>query len=140
MFLVGCTSNLGSVNSESKASLLQYDSATVGQAKDEVKTEPSVTVNKQVKPEVSSQTSNSSQKVNTYEATSYSEKTSAVEKINSLSNDNFYTNVDGNQVHSPAYSNSVPSGATALCNDGEYSFSKHRRGTCSGHGGVAQWL
>ena len=33
-----------------------------------------------------------------------------------------------------------PAGATALCNDGTYSFSQHRQGTCSHHGGVAQWL
>lgn len=57
-----------------------------------------------------------------------------------LSNDNYYTNVDGNQVHSPAYSNNVPAGASAICRDGTYSFSQNRRGTCSGHGGVAQWL
>lgn len=61
---------------------------------------------------------------------------------NGLSNDNSYTNVDGNQVHSPAYSNNgeVPVGATARCGDGTYSFSQHRSGTCSHHGGVAQWL
>lgn len=57
-----------------------------------------------------------------------------------LSNDNYYTNSDGNTVHSPAYSDSVPSGATAKCRDGTYSFSQHRSGTCSGHGGVYQWL
>lgn len=57
-----------------------------------------------------------------------------------LSNDNYYTNSDGNQVHSPAYSNSIPAGATAICGDGTYSFSQHRNGTCSHHGGVAQWL
>lgn len=57
-----------------------------------------------------------------------------------LSNDNHYTNSDGNLVHSPAFSDSVPSGATARCNDGTYSFSQHRQGTCSHHGGVAQWL
>jgi len=32
------------------------------------------------------------------------------------------------------------SGASAICNDGTYSYSAHRRGTCSHHGGVAQWL
>lgn len=30
-----------------------------------------------------------------------------------------------------------PAGATALCNDGTYSYSTHHRGTCSHHGGVA---
>src|SRR5437867_2213486 len=34
----------------------------------------------------------------------------------------------------------VPPGATALCRDGTYSYSKHRSGTCSHHGGVAKWL
>jgi endonuclease YncB( thermonuclease family) len=33
-----------------------------------------------------------------------------------------------------------PYGATAICNDGTYSFSQHRRGTCSHHGGVREWL
>ncbi|OIR03572.1 hypothetical protein GALL_144310 [mine drainage metagenome] len=52
-----------------------------------------------------------------------------------------YTNSQGNVVHSPAHSKSgaAPSGATAQCRDGSYSFSQHHRGTCSHHGGVAQW-
>ena len=33
-----------------------------------------------------------------------------------------------------------PPGATAQCADGTYSFSSHRRGTCSHHGGVLRWL
>lgn len=59
-----------------------------------------------------------------------------------LSNNNYYTNSDGSQVHSPADSTNgqVPAGATALCADGTYSFSQHHSGTCSYHGGVAQWL
>lgn len=57
-----------------------------------------------------------------------------------LSNDNYYTNSAGNEVHSPAYSNTVPDGASAQCRDGTYSFSQSQRGTCSHHGGVAQWL
>ncbi len=28
---------------------------------------------------------------------------------------------------------------TALCNDGTYSYSQHRSGTCSWHDGVAEW-
>lgn len=35
---------------------------------------------------------------------------------------------------------SAPAGATARCRDGTYSFSQHRAGTCSHHGGVAAWL
>lgn len=58
-----------------------------------------------------------------------------------LSNNNHYTNVDGQSVHSPAYSSGgIPAGATAQCSDGTYSFSQHRQGTCSHHGGVARWL
>ncbi len=53
-----------------------------------------------------------------------------------------YTNSDGQRIHRPAHSKSgkVPSGASAQCRDGTFSFSTHRRGTCSGHHGVAQWL
>jgi len=40
----------------------------------------------------------------------------------------------------PAAATAAPPGATALCRDGTYSFSKHRAGTCSYHGGVAKWL
>lgn len=57
-----------------------------------------------------------------------------------LSNDNNYTNVDGKSVHSPTYAPSIPTGATAQCRDATYSFSQHRSGTCSHHGGVASWL
>lgn len=51
-----------------------------------------------------------------------------------------YVNVDGNCVPRPTRADSPPAGATARCKDGTYSFSQHRQGTCSGHGGVAQWL
>ncbi|MGH7592838.1 MAG: DUF3761 domain-containing protein [Gemmatimonadales bacterium] len=34
----------------------------------------------------------------------------------------------------------APAAATALCNDGTYSESKHRSGSCSDHKGVKQWL
>ncbi len=52
----------------------------------------------------------------------------------------YYTNSDRQRVQSPTYYNSAPAGATALCRDGTYSFSRSRRGTCSHHGGVAKWL
>lgn len=52
----------------------------------------------------------------------------------------YYTNTYGNRVQSPTRYNSRPTGATALCGDGTYSFSQSRRGTCSHHGGVSQWL
>ncbi|MBV8949736.1 MAG: DUF3761 domain-containing protein [Actinobacteria bacterium] len=53
-----------------------------------------------------------------------------------------YVNSIGNYVCSPytPAGGGAPSGATAKCSDGTYSFSQHRSGTCSGHGGVAQWL
>lgn len=52
----------------------------------------------------------------------------------------YYINSTGQCVQSPTYYPSAPRGATARCVDGTYSFSKNRRGTCSHHGGVAQWL
>jgi hypothetical protein len=51
-----------------------------------------------------------------------------------------YENVDDEEVQSPTLYHQVPEGACAICGDGTYSFSRNRRGTCSGHGGVAQWL
>lgn len=50
-----------------------------------------------------------------------------------------YINVDGNEVQRPYAAISIPVGASAVCEDGTYSFSQHRQGTCSGHGGVAEW-
>lgn len=52
----------------------------------------------------------------------------------------YYTNTRGERVQSPTYYQTAPAGATALCRDGTYSFSRSRRGTCSHHGGVARWL
>jgi hypothetical protein len=54
----------------------------------------------------------------------------------------YYTNVDGIRVPSPVYAaaGAVPTRTTALCRDGLYSFSQHRQGTCSNHGGVTQWM
>jgi hypothetical protein len=52
-----------------------------------------------------------------------------------------YKAKDGHEVHSPAKSahGQVPAGASAQCRDGTYSFSQHRTGTCSHHGGVSSW-
>ena len=51
-----------------------------------------------------------------------------------------YVNVDGVRVPSPVFSETRPTGSTARCRDGSYSFSQHRQGTCSHHGGVAEWF
>src|SRR5262249_46241805 len=51
-----------------------------------------------------------------------------------------YVNSSGNTVCRPDQAPSPPPGATARCVDGTYSFSQHRQGTCSHHGGVAEWL
>jgi hypothetical protein len=77
---------------------------------------------------------------NSYNVQSSYQSVTPTVNTNNLSNDNYYTNTSGNEVHSPAYSNSVPIGASARCGDGTYSFSQSRRGTCSHHGGVAEWL
>ena len=52
----------------------------------------------------------------------------------------YYINVDGNCIKDPVQSNMIPQGASAQCRDESYSFSQHRQGTCSHHGGVAEWL
>src|SRR5215467_8777445 len=52
----------------------------------------------------------------------------------------YYTNSSGHRVHTPIRAQSAPAGATAKCGDGTYSFSEHRQGTCSHHGGVSQWM
>jgi hypothetical protein len=52
-----------------------------------------------------------------------------------------YRNSDGKWVPSPQRSpTGPPAGASAQCNDGTYSFSKHHSGTCSHHCGVRRWL
>lgn len=51
-----------------------------------------------------------------------------------------YINSFGNTVCRPEQAPSIPPGASAICGDGTYSFSQSRRGTCSHHGGVSQWL
>src|SRR6267378_3368367 len=53
-----------------------------------------------------------------------------------------YINVDGQWVPSPTRTTDgqPPPGASAKCRDGTFSFSRHRQGTCSHHGGVAEWL
>jgi hypothetical protein len=54
--------------------------------------------------------------------------------------DTHYVNSKGNCVLRPVAEPSAPAGATAKCQDGTYSSSQSRSGTCSKHGGVAQWL
>jgi hypothetical protein len=51
-----------------------------------------------------------------------------------------YVNVEGFEVQSPTFYHKIPEGACAVCRDGTYSFSRNRRGTCSRHGGVAEWV
>ena len=65
---------------------------------------------------------------------------SAAEKADqsAISNDTTYTNVSGDTIPSPVHLNSCT--GTAVCNDGSCSYSEHRQGTCSHHGGVAEWL
>ena len=55
-------------------------------------------------------------------------------------NNRHYVNSSGHVVHSPSCGNeSEPPQHTATCRDGSISYSEHHSGTCSGHGGVAQW-
>ena len=56
------------------------------------------------------------------------------------SGSDYYINSEGESVRRPTFSKTAPAGASARCRDGSYSFSRNRRGTCSHHGGVAEWL
>ncbi len=68
-------------------------------------------------------------------------KSAAGDPAKSTCTDNdTYTNSQGEKVKRPENCSSAPQGATAQCRDGTYSFSKNHRGTCSHHGGVAKWL
>jgi hypothetical protein len=53
-----------------------------------------------------------------------------------------YINSRGQWIPSPTHTvdGQAPTGATARCRDGSFSFSQSQRGTCSWHGGVDQWL
>lgn len=61
---------------------------------------------------------------------------------NNLDRHGYYTNSSGQEVHQPAKSlnGQIPIGASAQCADGDFSFSRHHSGTCSGHGGVKRWI
>jgi Protein of unknown function (DUF3761) len=53
-----------------------------------------------------------------------------------------YVNSRGQWIPSPTHTvdGRPPAGASAHCRDGSYSFSQSRSGTCSWHGGVAEWM
>jgi hypothetical protein len=52
----------------------------------------------------------------------------------------WYGSYSGTSGSATASTSNSPAGATAQCNDGTYSYSRHRSGTCSHHGGVARWI
>jgi hypothetical protein len=51
----------------------------------------------------------------------------------------YYRSKDGSIVHRPTRGNVDYGHVTAVCGDGSQSFSHHHQGTCSHHGGVANW-
>jgi predicted RNA-binding Zn-ribbon protein involved in translation (DUF1610 family) len=53
-------------------------------------------------------------------------------------NNRYYLNRSGHVVHSPSCGSEHLRRA-AICRDGSVSYSEHHSGTCSHHGGVAQW-
>jgi hypothetical protein len=78
--------------------------------------------------------------IGTYVAPAPAAPSTSTGSGSSLCTNGTYVNSAGNTVCSPEQSSTVPAGATAQCVDGTYSFSQSRSGTCSHHGGVAQWL
>jgi uncharacterized protein DUF3761 len=85
-------------------------------------------------------TSIASAKSHTTKSKAAAGKSSHAEEKNAKPEGKGYTNVDGKHVKSPTKAAAPPKGSTARCRDGSYSFSAHRSGTCSHHGGVADWL
>jgi hypothetical protein len=65
---------------------------------------------------------------------------SAMGRPPSICGSDSYINSQGHCVRRPVRADRPPAGATAKCRDRTYSFSENHRGTCSHHGGVAQWL
>ena len=76
----------------------------------------------------------------THAKVKHSKRVHHVKRVKRVANTTYYTNVSGHRVRSPVVSAQAPSGASAECRDGSFSFSEHRRGTCSHHGGVKRWL
>jgi hypothetical protein len=74
-----------------------------------------------------------------FQTASSPKNTSSHETVNCKDNGS-YVNSQGQRVKRPEDCSSPPSGATAQCRDGTYSFSTNHRGTCSHHGGVAKWF
>jgi Protein of unknown function (DUF4236)/Protein of unknown function (DUF3761) len=54
--------------------------------------------------------------------------------------DNVRTYPPAAESRAPNSGRTHPAGASAVCRDGTYSYSRSRRGTCSHHGGVSRWL
>ena len=50
-----------------------------------------------------------------------------------------YVNVSGHVIADPKCVTGRVPAETAICRDGSHSMSEHHAGTCSHHGGVAQW-
>lgn len=126
------------VAANSNASTPVNTQADVLQAEPNQATEQTVSSHYQIEEQVVEQKQESS-----YQApsnTTVTEVQKAAPAPTPTSEINYYTNSQGNTVQSPTYYNSAPAGATAQCRDGTYSFSQSRRGTCSHHGGVEQWL
>lgn len=68
---------------------------------------------------------------------SYNNLADAIERINQTGSS---TSVSSSRNTRESSVSNVPSGATAECMDGTFSYSRNRRGTCSHHGGVKRWL
>ncbi len=51
----------------------------------------------------------------------------------------YYRSSDGSMVHRPTRDAGDYGHVKAICADGTRSYSHHRQGTCSHHGGVSQW-
>lgn len=128
--LIGIVALSGGSEEAPKSSLQQQSTETVPIVQtikvEEKSAQPQTPVIEVKKGEEKSNSVSTEEKVNTQE-----------NSISTSCGSGFYRNSNGNCVHSPS---NDPVGATAKCRDGSYSYSQSHRGTCSHHGGVAQWL
>ena len=56
-----------------------------------------------------------------------------------ISNSVFNYNIEQAKILRDNLNSAIVNAPTAICNDGTYSYSANRSGTCSSHGGVRSW-
>lgn len=101
---------------------------------------PSATANSATGKNLNGQTSRKGNATRLQNGNTATNSTKGADSSTSSVTSNRTSRGSSSRYQGPIRSSTVPAGATARCRDGTYSFSRNRRGTCSHHGGVAEWL